>query len=120
MTDETLYERLGGEKAIGAVVDEFYDRVLADDRLAPYFEEVDMERQRAHQTAFISAIAGGPDRYEGENMRLAHEHLDIDEGDFGAVAGHLDDALGEFDVADEDRKAVMAAVAETKGDILGE
>lgn len=119
MTETTLYGRLGGEEAIGAVVEEFYDRVLADDQLAPYFEEVDMERQRAHQTAFISAVAGGPDRYEGENMRRAHEHLAIDEGDFAAVAGHLDDALGEFDVADEDRKAMMAAVAETKGDILG-
>lgn len=56
---ETLYERLGGEDAIAAVVDEFYDRVVADEQVAYYFEDVDMQQQRAHQTQFISSVAGG-------------------------------------------------------------
>ena len=38
----TLYERLGGREAIGAVVDEFYDRVLSDDRINHFFEETDV------------------------------------------------------------------------------
>lgn len=118
MTDSALYDRLGGETAIAAVVDEFYDRVLADDRLTPFFTDVDMEGQRAHQTAFISAVTGGPDEYDGAEMRRAHAHLDLDEEDFAAVAGHLDDALGEFDVDDEDRAAVMEAVAGLEAEIL--
>jgi len=40
---KTLYERLGGEDAIAAVVDEFYDRVMADGQVAGYFDDVDMQ-----------------------------------------------------------------------------
>jgi len=114
----TLYDRLGGEEAIAAVVDEFYDRVLADDQLASFFEDVDMERQRAHQTAFITSVTGGPDLYDGMDMRRAHAHLDLQAEDFAAVADHLDDALAEFEVDDEDRAAVMSAVAELEDDVL--
>ena len=34
----TLYERIGGEQAVARAVDSLYDRVLADERLAPFFE----------------------------------------------------------------------------------
>ncbi|MFC5366978.1 group I truncated hemoglobin [Salinirubrum litoreum] len=119
MTRATLYERLGGSDAIEAVVDEFYDRVLADAQLAPYFEDVDMARQRAHQTAFIAAVTGGPAEYDGDDMREAHAHLDLSESDFAAVAGHLDDALAECGVDDGDRETVVAEVASLEPAILG-
>jgi len=69
MPDTTLYERLGGEEAIGAVVDEFYDRVLDDERVAHHFDDVEMAAQRTHQTTFLSAVAGGPIVYEGDATR---------------------------------------------------
>lgn len=119
VTRASLYERLGGREAIEAVVDEFYDRVLADPQLAPYFADVDMTRQRAHQTAFIAAVTGGPAEYDGDDMREAHAHLDLSESDFGAVAGHLDDALAECGVADEDRETVRSEVASLKPAVLG-
>jgi hemoglobin len=119
VTRATLYERLGGRDAIETVVDEFYDRVLADPQLAPYFEDVDMASQRAHQTAFIVAVTGGPAEYDGDDMREAHAHLDLSESDFEAVAGHLDDALAECGVADEDRETVISEVASLKPAVLG-
>jgi hemoglobin len=110
MADGTLYDRLGGEPAVGAVVSEFYDRVLADERVCHHFEDVDMADQRSHQTKFLSAVTGGPMRYEGDEMDVAHEGLAITDADFDAVAEHLDDALREFDVDDADRGAVLEAV----------
>jgi hemoglobin len=115
----TLYERLGGGDAIEAVVDEFYEAVLADPQLAPYFEDVDVTRQRAHQTAFIAAVTGGPGTYDGDDMREAHAHLDLSAADFAAVAGHLNDALAECGVADDDRETVMSEVASLEPAILG-
>jgi hypothetical protein len=44
----TLYQQLGSEPAVEAVVDEFYDRVLADESLAPLFKDVPMAQLRAH------------------------------------------------------------------------
>ncbi len=118
MADATLYDRLGGEPAVGAVVGEFYDRVLADERVAHHFDDVDMSAQRSHQTRFLSAVTGGPMQYEGDDMETAHEGLSITDAEFDAIAGHLDGALREFDVADADREAVMEAVEEYREDIV--
>ncbi len=118
MTDTTLYDRLGGEPAIGAVVTEFYDRVLDDDRVAHHFSDTDMAEQRAHQTQFLSAVTGGPLQYEGADMGTAHEGMGITDGEFDAIATHLDDALAAFDVDDEDREAVLAAVESYRESIV--
>jgi len=120
MPDATLYDRLGGEPAIGAVVDEFYDRVLDDERVAHHFDDVEMADQRSHQTKFLSAVTGGPMQYEGEDMRTAHEAMGITDAEFDAVAAHLDGALREFDVADADREAVMETVEGFRDDVVEE
>ncbi|WP_276254963.1 group I truncated hemoglobin [Halomontanus rarus] len=109
MSEQTLYERLGGEDAIAAVVDRFYERVLADDRLVGFFEDVDMQKQRAHQTQFLSAVAGGPVDYTGKDMQTVHADLEIRRSDFDAIATHLEQTLVEFDVDADERNAVLEA-----------
>lgn len=117
---ETLYDALGGRDAIEAVVDRFYERVVGDDSLAPFFEDVDMDRLRAHQTAFLSAATGGPYEYSGVNMREAHAHLDLTGEDFDAVADHLRETLEEFDVGREQIIELMVTVVELRPDVVGE
>ena len=56
----TIYERLGGLVTIDVAVDQFYDRVVGDPELAPFFERVDLRRQRAHQKAFLTMALGSP------------------------------------------------------------
>ncbi|WP_247003596.1 group I truncated hemoglobin [Halosolutus gelatinilyticus] len=115
---ETLYDRLGGEDAIAAVVDRFYGRLLEDDRVAHFFEDLDMQDQRAHQTQFLSSVADGPVEYSGADMESAHEHLEITPSDFDVIATHLEETLVEFDVDEADRAAVMEAVAGYEDDIV--
>jgi hemoglobin len=116
--DGTLYERLGGREAISAVVDRFYERVLADDRLADFFDDAEMERLRAHQTRFLAAATGGPVEYAGRSVRAAHADLDLREEHFAAVATHLRETLAEFDVEESAIEEVMATVDGLKDDIL--
>ena len=116
--DDSLYGRLGRREGIDAVVETFYDRVFDDDRLAPYFEGVAMDDLRAHQAAFLSAVAGGPAESGGREMRDAHAHLDLDEADFAAVAGHLDGALAAHGVDQADREAVLDEVRSLQTAIL--
>lgn len=108
---KTLYQRLGGEDAITAVVDEFYDRVMADEQVASYFDDVDMQKQRAHQAQFISSVTGGPVKYSGGEMETVHADMGITPSDFEAIATHLDDALAEFEVDKKDRQAVLKEIA---------
>nr|WP_232819777.1 group 1 truncated hemoglobin [Haloprofundus halophilus] len=114
-----MYRRIGGKDAVEDVVDDFYDRVLADERLVEYFEGMEMEQLRAHQVQFISSVAGGPVEYTGGNMREAHAHLDIDEADFDAVGAHLERALRENGVSDDDIDGIMSEVVALKDPILG-
>jgi hemoglobin len=118
MTEDTLYDRLGGEEAIAAVVDEFYDRVLADDDLVDYFTDTDTDALRDHQTAFISHATGGPVAYDGRDMADAHRGLDITDEDFDRVAVHLQEALAAVDVAEDDIDAVLDEVAALKPAIV--
>ena len=46
---ESLFARIGGAAAVCATVDVFYRRVLDDPLLAPFFQGVDMAKQRAKQ-----------------------------------------------------------------------
>lgn len=117
-SDGTLYERVGGRKAISAVVDRFYERVLNDERLDQYFVETDIRELRSHQTRFLVAALGGPDDYMGHSVREAHKHLDIHPEHFDAVAGHLRTTLEEFDVDEEATEEVMATVGGLREDVL--
>jgi hemoglobin len=63
---------LGGEAAIGAVVDKFYEYMLSDPVTAPFFEKTDMKKQSDSQKAFITMVTGGPSNYHGMDMKKAH------------------------------------------------
>src|SRR5947207_13414626 len=71
----TIYEQVGGEEAVEAAVDLFYRKVLVDDRIARFFDDVDMDRQSAKQKAFLTMVLGGPAHYTGLDMRRGHLHL---------------------------------------------
>ena len=72
-----LIEQLGGRSVLDPVVDEFYDRVLADDELAPIFAGVDMARLVSMQQEFLAAaLAAGPD-HGADEVRDIHAGLGI-------------------------------------------
>ena len=51
--DKSLYGRISGEKAIESLVDEFYERVLADEVLAPSPEHADTASSRLCRRSFL-------------------------------------------------------------------
>jgi len=116
----SLYERLGEAEGIGAVVDDFYIRVLADERLAFLFAGKDLPGLRRHQVRFLSFALGGPNQYTGRNMQRAHAGLGITVEQFGAVAGHLIAALQAFAVPQLLIDEVIGHVAQLQGDIVGQ
>lgn len=114
----TLYDKFGGEDVISKVVDYFYELVLADDTVNYFFKNTDMEKQRKHQTKFISFALGGPNQYTGASMAKAHAGMNLQENHFNAIATHLHDALAHFGVGEGDIDAVLTKVASLKDDIL--
>lgn len=117
-----LYEQIGGDAAVDAAVDLFYRHVLSDDRIAHFFEDVDMERQAQKQKAFLTMAFGGPHNYTGKDMRTAHAHLvkrGLNDSHFDAVAENLGKTLQELGVAQEHIDEVLAIAESTREDVLG-
>jgi len=120
MTSEvSLYERLGGSLAIRSVTEAFYRKVLADDLLAPYFDDADMDRQIAKQESFLTMVLGGPNEYTGRDLRSAHARMvDLDDKHFDGVVGHLAGTLREFGVSEADVSSVGVIAESVRNDVL--
>lgn len=117
----SLYERLGGAGAVDAAVDIFYRKVLSDDRIAHFFDTVDMERQAAKQKAFLTMVFGGPAHYTGKDMREGHRHLvkqGLDDTHFDAVVENLAATLAELGVPAADIAEVGAIANSVRSDVL--
>jgi len=124
MSDQTTggglsdYDVVGGGPAISAVVNDFYDRILRDPQLAPYFEGVDLARLRRHQVLLISHVLGGPANYDGRPLDQAHAGLGINHDDLAAVASHLVAAMRQARVPEDIIRRAIAVVASTEPDIV--
>ena len=117
-TTKTLYQALGAEVGIRTVVDDFYDRVVADARLAPYFAAVDMSNLRRHQVDFLSAATGGPRQYTGRALADAHATLAVTGDAFDSVVTHLLASLEACGVEPETVTRVVAALSPLRSDIV--
>ncbi|HSH25105.1 MAG TPA: group 1 truncated hemoglobin [Massilibacterium sp.] len=115
-----LYERLGGKNGIEKVVDLFYDRVLADERVNEYFKDTDMDRQRRHQTLFITFAVGGPNQYTGTSMKKAHEGMGLKDVHFDAIVEHLAYSLNHFGVSKEDIDQIAKKLEPMRSEIVEE
>jgi len=51
--------------------------MLSDPITSPFFANVDMKKQATRQKQFIVMVTGGPNKYEGADMKKAHEKFKI-------------------------------------------
>ena len=114
----TIYDEIGGATAVGAAVDAFYERVIADVSLSAFFDGVDLGRLKGHQRSFIAAAIGGPDAYLGRAMSDAHAHLGITASAFHAVVVHLVAALTEVGVPQETIDKITTALAPLETEVV--
>jgi hemoglobin len=116
-----LFEQLGGQPAVEAAVDIFYRKMLSDDRVSQFFDDIEMDAQIAKQKGFLTYAFGGAQAYTGKNMRDAHARLvsnGLNDTHFDIVVSHLGGTLKELGVADE-LIAQVAAIAESvRNDVL--
>jgi len=114
----TLFERIGGEAAVDAAVDLFYTKVLADERISHFFDNLDMAAQANKQKAFLTMAFGGPNNYTARDMRSSHAHLGLEESHFDAVVELLASTLSELGVSNDDIGEVAKIADSVKDDVL--
>jgi hemoglobin len=67
--NNSLFSQIGGEAAVDAAVDIFYRKVLTDDSISQFFDDVDMDNQIAKQKSFLTMAFGGPNEYSGKGIK---------------------------------------------------
>ena len=86
---KSLYDRLGGEAAIQAVVDGMYKKIFPDPDLEDFFKKTDKQRQMDMQKKFLTMATGGPNEYDGKSMKDAHKGRGIEDLEFDLVCKHV-------------------------------
>lgn len=115
----SIYEEIGGQEALIAVVDDFYDnRVLADPELKSFFEGTNLPRLKGMQVEFFTTALGGPDVYQGRTMQEVHRGRGIEQHHFDLVAKHLTEALQAAGVPQDKVDTIIGAIAPLSEDIV--
>ena len=115
----TIYDEIGGEPAVTAVVDGLYERLLADGDLMSYFEGRDMSRLKAHQRALVTVALGGTsEEYTGRMMHPAHAGVAITNEAFDKVLDHLAAVLTEAGAAAGTTATILAILRPLRTDVV--
>ena len=117
--EKTLYDKYGGFSVVSKIVLDLYDRLLDDDDVGPFFDNVEMGRIVDHQTKFVSSLMGGPASYNDDQIRKMHDHLSIDATHFDKLSAILAMTLHDHGLSDEDVATVVGAFESRRALVVG-
>ncbi len=123
-TQRSLYERVGGEPALKAVVDDFVAAAAADAKVdftrggRWQVSDANVQHLKSMLVAFMAQALGGPQSYAGRGMREVHRGMGITQAQFDALAGHLQATLQKHKVPARELAEIMKIAASTAADIV--
>jgi hemoglobin len=123
----TLYERLGGEKGITAVVDDFVKRAVANPKVNLTRKgtpnewkatDENLAKMKKGLVAMVGMATGGPQKYKGEDMKMLHAGMQISDAEFDAMVADLAASLKQFMVADAEQQELLSILAAMRKEIV--
>lgn len=113
-----LFERLGGEEKIHALLVEIVR--LHDDNpaLAEIMEGIDREKLIHGVSTFLVAATGGPPRYEGRSMHEAHAHLELTNADFMAAGKDVMKAMQNKGYGEAEIQEIVCALVSLRPQVV--
>lgn len=117
---ETLFERIGGTNTIEKMVTAFYQRVLADPLLSPFFGQTSIEKLKKMQIAFFSIALGGGEPDKMPSLDDAHRGRGIESKHLTRFTELLLDTLTEIGISESDAQSVYERIATYSNDVLGD
>lgn len=104
MNKASLFEQLGGEAKLRAIIDRFVDRLFDDVMIGFFFRRASRDRIKAKEYEFAAAHLGADVEYTGRSLEEAHAAHPIMGGQFLRRLKILQDVLEEFEVPPEVRR----------------
>ena len=118
MEQRTLFDRLGGNGAIRAVVDDFVARCAADDRINLKLARTDVPRLKSMLVDQVTAATGGPATYTGRSMAETHDGMGVTAGEFDALVGDLVATLDQVSVPPAEQNELLGILGPLRSDIV--
>lgn len=113
----TLLDRLGGAVALKGLVFSFYQRLLQDTALKPFFKGINLQKLRDHQYQFMTRVFSGvaPPGWDPATLIVQSHQMLFDKGlnehHFDLVGGHWHDTMVDSKKIDGDTiQEIMAAI----------
>ena len=121
---KALWDRLGGEAAVKAVVHDFV-LAAAEDKKVNFtrdgkvkLDAKGVEHLEKMLVEFVSSATGGPLKYTGKSMKESHKGMAITDDEFDALAGVLVATLKKYKVPQAEIDELVKIVASTRPDIV--
>lgn len=119
----SLYQRLGGKEAITAVVNDFTLACAKDKRISAFFAAAAKDPKRlarlnGNLVDQICEATGGPCKYKGKDMKLAHKGMGVKESHFNALVENLVTVLNKYKVGKTEQDELLGALGGMKKDIV--
>ena len=108
--ETSLFDKYGGFSTVSRIVLSLYDKILDDDDIGPFFDDIDMPRLMDHQTKFVSSLMGGPASFTDDHLVRAHAKLDLRDAHFDRLNELLTMTLVEFSVEADDITTIVGAI----------
>lgn len=116
--DQSLFAKYGGQETVNKLVDNYFAKVVANDHINGFFAGKDIDKVKTHHKAFVAFALGGPNNYEGRDMRPLHTGMGIEDSHYDSILDNISSALDEGGVSEDDIKTVIAKLEGLRNDIL--
>jgi len=118
LTPDTLYDRLGGNDGVSAIVKSTLDYSLKDDRISHTFENSNISRVEKLITEQICDLTGGPCEYSGQTMERSHRGLNLTTLHFNALVENMQRAMEDNNISYGTQNKLLALLAPMHKDIV--
>jgi hemoglobin len=121
MSEQSLYQRLGGYDAITAATDDLLGRLLNDSLLKDYWKgksQDSLRKDRQLIVDFLVSAAGGPAFYNGRDMKTTHTGLGITEREWELFLNHSRAMLEHLQVPAREQDEVLDFLNGLKADVV--
>jgi hemoglobin len=106
-TAPTLFDKLGGETRLRAIIDTFIDRVFADRMIGFFFRNADRRRIKEFEYQLAARFLGADVEYRGRPLGKAHANHPIMGGHFARRRQILSETLDFHGVHPEIKAALL-------------
>ena len=118
-TKSTLYDELGGQTGIDALIEQLLWAITEDDRIVGRFIDADISRFQERLGEQICYLSGGPCQYSGESMARVHGGQGIREAEFNALVESLLTAMESLEIPIPTQNRLLAKLAPMQTQIVG-